>query len=149
MQIICKYYTIYTRNLSGHLQILVILWGLGTNHSWIPRDACSSFVESLLKYIPTTIFFIFWFECLLQPFTNKWVYSFERALSPVGSLLSNPLCPYSTEASNYHSNRSMWCLHTLSETKHLLGEKKNHTHTLICNTKFYFMAFMKANHAFK
>lgn len=45
--------------------------------------------------LPSTSF-IFWFECLLQPFTNKWVYSFERALSPVGSLLCNPLCPYST-----------------------------------------------------
>ena len=66
-------------------------------------------------------------SCNLLQRSGFFFFSFEHALSPVGSLLSNPWHPYSIAASNYHSNRSMWCLCVLSETKHLLG--KNHTHT--------------------
>lgn len=99
------------------------------------------------KCAPTSASLISRFECLLQPFTNKWVQSLEHALSPVGSLPCNPLRPYSTEAGNYHSNRSMWRLRDRSETKHLPEKNPTHTRTLICNVKFYFMVFMKGNHA--
>jgi hypothetical protein len=58
-------------------------------------------------------------------------------------LCCNLLRPYSTEASNYHSNRGMWCLCAHAETKHLLWKNYTRTHTLICNMKFYFMVFMK------
>lgn len=105
----------------------------------------------LCKCVAISNSFIFWFEYLLQPFTNKWVYSLEHVLSLVSSILRNPVqfCVPVQQRLVISIATAACGACALAQKQSIYLKKITHAHTLICNMKFYFTVFMKENHAFK